>query len=249
MKLNLNILCAFLFAATFAFGGPTESFEQANSDYTAGRYAEAAARYETLLKQDGPRIGVLRNLGSAYFQMGQNGRAILAFKRALILDPSDPDLIANLKLAQDQAAVYPPTNDSFWRSFLEKRSARWWSFAALVAAIFLPLAALDWTARKGKFGRWIGAFAALDLAFLALAITGLITARNTEPHGIIITESATVRISPFQKANDRGTLAAGREVTLGKENNGYYWITSADGSLAGWIAQAEVAPLIPLRGK
>jgi hypothetical protein len=177
--------------------------------------------------------------------MGQNGRAILAFKRALVLDPGDPDLLANLKLVQDEAAVYPPKNDSVWRSFLGNRSARWWSFAALVAAVFLPLAALDWTARKGKFGRWIGAFAALDLAFLALAITGLITTQNNQPRGIIVTESATVRISPFQKANDRGTLAEGREVTLGKEHGSYFWITSADGSLEGWIAKDEIAPLIP----
>ncbi len=176
--------------------------------------------------------------------MGKNGRAILSFERALVLQPRDPDLRANLKLAQNQAAVYPVNDDSFWRSLLERHSARSWSMAALATAILLPLAALAWFFWKGKARLWIAIFAAADLVVLGLAIAGLDAGSGKHARGIIVANAATIRISPFEKADNRGTLAEGREVSLGNESNGYFWVTSKDGSQEGWVAKGEVAPVI-----
>ena len=58
-----------------------DRFAKANEDYRTGHFREAAEQYETLLENDGPRVSVLQNLGSAYHQLGENGRAILAFER------------------------------------------------------------------------------------------------------------------------------------------------------------------------
>ncbi|MBG7608449.1 MAG: tetratricopeptide repeat protein [Verrucomicrobia bacterium] len=222
-------------------------FKQANAAYAAGKYSEAAKSYEEILKADGPHISVLRNVGSAYYQMGENGKAILAFERALVLTPRDPDLLANLKLAQDQVAVYPVAEGSAWQSFLERYSTRAWSKIALVTAMLLPFAALAWCFRKGKERIGIGMFAAANLTMLALAFAGLDARSGEYKRGIIIGKPATVRISPFEKADDRGTLGEGREVTLGQETSGYFWVTADGGRQEGWVAADEVVPVVPER--
>lgn len=245
MRTMVMMACCLMLAARLAFAGSAETFRQANADYEAGRHAEAAKAYEGLLKREGPRVSVLRNLGNAYFQMGENGRAILSYERALFLSPRDPGLRANLKLAQDQAAVYASNEPALWRSFLERHPARSWSVAALSAAILLPLAALAWSLTRRRARPWILAFAAADLAVLGLAITALVVASGEPRRGIIIADAATVRISPFEKADSKGTLPGGREVILGKRSNGYLWASLSDGSREGWVAEGEVEPVIP----
>ncbi len=245
MKIIKAIASIFFLTAILAFGSASQAFQKANADYAAGSYPEAVQSYEKLLERDGARVSVLRNLGNAYFKMEKYGRAILSFERALVIKPRDPDLLANLKLAQDQAAVYPVRDDSFWTSFLARYSARSWSMVALASAILLPLAALGWVFRKGKIRLWIAIFVVADLATLGLSFAGMDARSGERDRGIVIANSATVRISPFDKADTRGSLAEGREVSLGNKNNGYLWATSDDGSQEGWVAKDEVLPVIP----
>lgn len=247
MKMIRTMASCLALSATLALAGTSEIFKQANADYSAGHYAEAAKSYENLLNSDGPRVSVLRNLGSTYFKMGKNGQAILSFERALVLRPRDPDLRANLKLAQDQAAIYPVTHDTFWRSILERYPARSWSLAVLATAILFPMAALAWYFSKDKARLWIGIFAAADLLVVGFTIAGLVTRSGENGRGIIVSNPATIRISPFEKADSRSTLAEGREVRLGNESNGYFWVTSKDGSQDGWVVKGEVVPVNPDR--
>jgi len=242
-----QMMLGVLLMGGLVYGNTDEVFEKANSDYEGGRFAEAAKSYEEILKADGPRVSVFGNLGSSYFKMGENGRAILAFERALVIQPRDPDLLANLKLAQDQAAVYPVNEDSFWQSFLERFSTRSWSILLLITAILLPLTALSWVVGKGKARLGIAIFAVADLVVLGLAIAGVNARSGENDRGIIVAKAATVRISPFGEADNRGALAEGREVNLGNENNGYFWVTSEDGAQEGWVAKGEVVPVIPDR--
>lgn len=243
----MKAMALMIFMSGLALGGTTETFRQANADYAEGKYAEAAKSYEQILKADGPRVAVLRNLGSAYFKMDEIGRAILAFERALMLKPHDPDLLANLKIAQDEAAVYPASSGSAWHAFLGRLSARDWSKIALVAAILLLPAALAWVFRKGKARLGIALFAIADLAAFGIALAGIDARSEESDRGIVIGKPATVRISPFETADARGSLSQGREVHLGEKSGGYLWISADGGSQEGWVAEDEVAPLIPDR--
>ena len=242
MKTIQQIILGFLLLSALAQGA---DFKQANADYAAGKYADAAKCYEEILKTEGTHVSVLRNLGSSYFQMGENGKAILAFERALVLSPRDPDLLANLKLAQDQVAVFPLVESSAWRSFLARYSARTWSKIVLITAFLLPIAALAWCFRKGKERIVIATLTAANLTILALAFAGIGSKSDEHKRGIVIGKPATIRISPFEKSDGRGTLAEGREVSLGQQKNGYLWITADGGTQEGWVAESEVAAVIP----
>jgi tetratricopeptide (TPR) repeat protein len=81
------------------------SLDDANAAFAAGKFAEATAAYESVLKTDGYSAPVLFDLGNSYVREGSYPQAILAYKRALWLAPNDEDILANLRTAQQQAGT------------------------------------------------------------------------------------------------------------------------------------------------
>ncbi|WP_193212552.1 tetratricopeptide repeat protein [Luteolibacter marinus] len=226
-----------------------ERFDAANADFEAGRFGAAAQAYEQLLA-DGPRAAVLQNLGSAYFRQEDYGRAILAFERALLLDPGNPDLEANLKLARDEAAVFPVASGDGWNRFLAKLSRQQWSVLALGCAFALPLAAGAWVVFRKRRRVGVGAAACgiPAVGLLVLSLHALDAREGEEERAIVVAAPATVRISPFATADERASLANGREVKLGRLENGYFWITMDGGGTEGWVTAGEVGRVIPRAG-
>ena len=90
---------------TFLFILFTTLFADANAQYAEGNYAEAAIQYEQILAElpstsvaDLPSdyAVVYYNLGNAYFKQGELAQSILAYERALRLQPSFKDAKHNL---------------------------------------------------------------------------------------------------------------------------------------------------------
>lgn len=241
-----KLLSALVIQLLVVSANASDVFIQANEDYEAGRYGQAIEAYEELL-EEGPRVSVLNNLGSAYFREGDLGRAILSFERALVLSPGDKGIGANLKLAQDQAAVYPSENPQ--RSFLQFVGVSRGTLAkvALVTSVLLPIGALL-LMFLGKRSGWAMLIVVVNVALLKLALQPMKHDENPAMRGIVVAEMATVRLSPFETAEDRGKLASGREVVLGEMKNGYYWIDANNGATQGWVQANEVASVIPVPG-
>ena len=70
-----------------------------DSAYMRNDYASAIQLYETLLK-DGEAAEVYYNLGNSYYKSENIARAILNYERALLLQPSNADIRANLEIAR-----------------------------------------------------------------------------------------------------------------------------------------------------
>ena len=75
---------------------------RANVHYDREEYAEAIQQYEALIGQGYRDAAVHYNLGNAYLESGDLGRAILNYLRAEELSPRDPDILANLELARSR---------------------------------------------------------------------------------------------------------------------------------------------------
>jgi tetratricopeptide (TPR) repeat protein len=239
----MRILVLIILLSGLARGGAL--FDRANAAYDAGRFDDAVEGYEKLLERDGPRAAVLQNLGSAYHQLGEEGRAILAFERALLLRPGDPDLRANLKLARDQAAVFPAEPGGAWHRLVGRISRRQWSILELAGMALVPLAAFGWVILRERRGRgWMIPLGAAGGIVAGLSFAALRTAAAVEHRGIIVADAATIRISPFPRAEEKGSLGGGREVRLGEERNGWFWIRVDGGAGEGWVAPGEVEPLV-----
>lgn len=243
MKMLFSMMLMFALSLVARAG---EAFDQANRSYESGEFQQAIKAYEELLKDEGPRVSVLNNLGSAYFRLGEYGRAILAFERALVLEPGDSGLRANLKLAQDQAAVFPEAESKGWRGWVAKLSPDAQAAVIMLAALLLPVAAFLMIRYRTKVA-WAAVMFVLSGVAIKMVLSPLRYKDDAGPRGVVLADTATVRLSPFEKADSRGTLSAGREVTLGKMENHYYWIEANNGSTQGWVHEDEVAPVIPDR--
>ena len=66
------------------------------------RYWLLATHYRTVLKYRIRDPRVEYNLGNAEFRLGHLGEAILHYERARRMDPTDPDIEANLRFAQSR---------------------------------------------------------------------------------------------------------------------------------------------------
>ncbi|MCC6933066.1 MAG: tetratricopeptide repeat protein [Deltaproteobacteria bacterium] len=78
-----------------------QALHLANDNYNKGLYKEAAQGYE----QAAAEINnghIFYNLANCYYRLGNIGRAIYNYRRALKLLPTNPDIKTNLQLARKQ---------------------------------------------------------------------------------------------------------------------------------------------------
>ena len=107
-RLFISLVVAFGVFASLTGGamaqepsGP-EMMAVANQRFERGEFAEAAQQYEALIGLGYQDAAVYYNLGNAYMEDGDLGRAILNYLRAEELSPRDPDIMANLALARSR---------------------------------------------------------------------------------------------------------------------------------------------------
>lgn len=106
----MNRVTALVFALLSVIG-PTVAQDdfssaalQGDSLYQSGDYAGAVHEYERMITAGVHRGDVYFNLGAAYFQMGDLGRALLSFRRAQALIPRDADLVRNVAMIRARRA-------------------------------------------------------------------------------------------------------------------------------------------------
>jgi tetratricopeptide (TPR) repeat protein len=102
VPLTAVLLCLTIAPVSYAANADV-TFAKANADYAARHFREAIAGYESLARAQQWSASLFYDLGNAYFRVGDLGRAILNYERALALDPSQPEAQANLRLVRDQA--------------------------------------------------------------------------------------------------------------------------------------------------
>ena len=85
--------------------------EAGDKAYRQEQYGDAVEIYEGVIKDNGATMQLYYNLGNAYFRLGNKGKAILNYERALKLDPLDEDTKANLEymvsLTEDEVIEEP----------------------------------------------------------------------------------------------------------------------------------------------
>ena len=67
----------------------------AGAEYGKGNYQEAARQYLEAIEHGHVNGHVHYNLGTAYYRLGEFGRAIAQYRKALELLPNDPDVLKN----------------------------------------------------------------------------------------------------------------------------------------------------------
>ncbi len=237
------------------FAEANESF-QAGNEAAAGdpssahqHYRGAALRYERLIDEGGLANGKLYyNLGNAYFRMGDIGRAILNYRRALRLRPGDENIRRNLDYARSQRLdrIEDSSSDQalhtllFWHYDLSP-STRWTLFAVAWIAVW-GLAAM-----RLKRPRFVSSAVLAVVGFIAVALGTSVAASSfgaTDNAGVI-TELETVA----RKGDARSyapafeqPLHAGLEFKLLEARRDWLHVELPDGRTA-WV-EASAAELL-----
>ncbi|MRX39480.1 tetratricopeptide repeat protein [Flavobacterium sp. LC2016-23] len=94
-----NILYLFLLISQVFFA--QSSFEKGNDLYQNGKYQQAIAEYENIIKEDKQQSAELYyNLGNCYYKLNKVAPSIYNYEKALVLKPHDPQTLNNLKFAK-----------------------------------------------------------------------------------------------------------------------------------------------------
>jgi tetratricopeptide (TPR) repeat protein len=236
--------CLFVTAIAFSLAGGVSAadesvFAKANQAYSEARFQEAAEGYESLVQSGQWSANLFYDLGNAYYRVGNFGKAILNYERALALDPRHPEADANLRLARDEARALELRKDSIER-YASMATVKQYTIAAAIAfwsAVFLVAHFL--LSRRRSAGRI--ALVALSLIVSAVSVFAIFTLENGT-HGnalaVVTAKETEARLATADNAKSILLLPAGSEITIVSERGD--WIYAAlPNDQRGWIPAAS----------
>ncbi|MGA2176226.1 MAG: BatD family protein [Verrucomicrobiota bacterium] len=241
---SAGCLLLLLGAAAGARGeSVSETFAQANKLYEEGKYSQATAGYDGLLRGGHVSPAIYFNAGNAWFKAGRIGRAIYAYRRAEELAPRDPDIRANLEIARNQAgtsAAALPGNR--WTRWVGRFTLNEWTAAASasVALFFLVLTARRISPVFGKSaGGWTVFLAAASVWLLAcLAMS--VDQRLLEKSSIVLVSEAVARRGPMDESQSAFTAHDGAELMVLSRDGDWLQVSDAAKRI-GWLPRKDVA--------
>jgi hypothetical protein len=222
---------------------PEDVFNRGNELYRAGKYQDAVKEYESIIKQGKVSSELYFNLGNAYYRDRQLARAILSYERAAQLQPGDPDIDHNLKLAYLRTIDrIEPVPDMFliqWMhavgSLVSPGTVRilfllsWIFLFGSLATMYLVLRPAVLRAMRVSF------FISCALVALTVAMWGIQSFRDTAQDKAIITaQTVTAKSSPDAKSVDAFVIHEGVKVKLTDAVGDWVKVTLVDGKI-GWI--------------
>jgi tetratricopeptide (TPR) repeat protein len=217
--------------------------EAANAALLAGDPVAAAEAYADLIDAGHRSADLHYNLGNALYGAGDLSGAVLAWRRAELLNPRDGDVTANLEHARRQLPDRIDPLDTpgllFWRGMLSPAEQGWGAAVLLGAA---GLCGLAWRLRPG-FPRPL---------LPALGVPGLLLAASTAAtlHDLETRPGAVVRVQEVEvrSAGAGGVvlfeLHAGAEVVVQDAAAGMAQIALPDGR-RGWVPGTALARVDP----
>ena len=238
------LICSLL----MALPAGADEFKAANELYDAGKFAEAAAAYE---KIEPKTAHVYFNLGNTMFRDGKPGLAILNYERARRLAPRDPDILANLKFAQQRLGVgevntSPRAVQRFLHLVVESRTPKEWSTYEL-AGLWLTVLAIGVCfylprVRTGFLIVSVAVFVGFAAATFGLSCQA-IDAR-TAPSGVVVVNEADARFAPLPESTVHFRLVEGTKVVIREDRGQWLFVERADAQ-QGWVKAESVERVTP----
>ena len=217
---------------------------RANERYGRGEYAEATQQYEALINRGYSDTALYFNLGNAYLESGDLGRAILNYLRARELSPRDMDIRYSLELARGMTVDRVMTEGDSLVERVSYFGHRWATPDEVGAAAILLWAAsavaigalMMW--RVFPFRRVVRAVtAATAVATLAsfLILVSMVYANPYDKTGVVTSSAVEVVSGPGPQYPEEFTLYSGAQVRVTDSRHGWLRIELPGGELRGWV--------------
>lgn len=210
---SLTLLIAAI-AAPMARAADPGLVEMADSAYSNDDFATAAQLYTEAIDSLGTSSKLYYNLGNTYYRMGKPGQAVVAYERALRLDPTDKDARTNLEFVNSRLIDRPGERGTLFGNMLDKGAlalhSNAWAWLALAGflvflgavALYLFCPVVVW--RKVGF---FGGFAVLLLTFAAVFLSLRNASICTATDKAVITVPSTILSTSPRTPRDRSEEA------------------------------------------
>ena len=215
-----------------------------NDRYQEGDFSGALEAYKEVLRAGFENADLHYNAGNAYFKVGNLGRSILSYERAVRLRPKDPDTRANLELARSLTADEIEPLPQFW----VLSATSWWVnllprrvlLFAVILTYLLGMAGLCTrvlSRRVGvaRVGSWISIGSAAGLLLVGSTLLAREGILGGTEWGVILVEEVAVQSAPSDEDNlTLFRVHEGTKVRLDQRTEMWSEIVLEDGKV-GWI--------------
>jgi hypothetical protein len=241
-----------------------DAFSSANREAAAGRWSEAATHYERARALLGQPSSLLSyDLGTAYAQQGELGRATFHLRQALDFRGNPTAQLAeaartNLAIVRRRAELRAATTNaiidspqSWWDLVVETLRAPGVGWVSLVSG-FVALGLFAWGRfnalrgvaidRRGAVARallWsLGGVWVLTATLHALSLR----ADRTAPRAVVLGNRIEAREGPGSHRTVEFAIQGGSEVRIVDRTPGWALVRMS-GGIAGWVPESEVGEL------
>ncbi|MDR9375175.1 MAG: tetratricopeptide repeat protein [Schleiferiaceae bacterium] len=221
-------------------------YRAGNEAYRQNEFQQARAAYRAILDSTALESAALHyNLGNAYYQTGQLGRAILHYRRSLALQPGREAVAHNLAMARERRvdtfeSLPPNLFEGAYRALMRWLRPATWAYLALLGTLLLGLGLGFYF-----YSRWLrpGFIAASAGLLLSLGGLGMVYAsenfRQTHQPAVVLSASSYAKAGPSEDAPDAFVLHEGSEVIVLNRLDAWRKVRLPDGKV-GWLRREDL---------
>lgn len=248
LSLTLLTLTFINFLNIYAQTPADELFSEANTLYQNAEFEQAIDKYEKIIDNKIISAELYYNLGGSYYKLGNIGKSILNYERALRLNPNDEDILFNLNVAKlsaiDKIDALPKMFfTKYWHSFKIIFDSNTWSWVSIlfiwIFGFSLSLFIISQNASIRKYS-FLASFLTLFL-FIVSFISGMTNLDSEENRNsaIIMTASTYAKSSPDETSTDLFILHEGTKVEISDKVSEWLNIRLEDGN-KGWVKKENL---------
>lgn len=241
-KMKKIYLFLLLIVSCFVLNAQTKT--QADKAYSEKKYDVAVKAYEKLLSKNGESPEIYYNLGNSYYKLDNISKAILNYERALILNPGDSDIKANLDFVRSKTVdKITPVSKMFFiiwfDSLVQSVNERGWALMGIISFIILLVSVSLYLFSKRYIIKKISFICSIFLIVICIFfnVFSYIQRENVLNHeyAIVMTPSVSVKSTPNEDGTELFILHEGSKIQI-KDNTMKKWkeIRLEDGNV-GWI--------------
>ncbi|WP_082433445.1 tetratricopeptide repeat protein [Flagellimonas eckloniae] len=240
------LICLFVF--TSGISQNSALFSRATENYNKGEYSKAIENYQQILKNGEHSAELYFNLGNCHYKLNAIGPSIYYYEKALLLKPSDSEIVNNLAYAQnmrlDAVEEMPKTEIAqLYSDFVNFLSFDQWAYIAIAFIFLFVLAYLSYFFLRFATQKRI-AFITSILSLILGALSILIAYlqyqefKNDSP-AIIYSQEVKITSEPNNNSEIVFTLHEGTKVNVLDKLNDWRKIKLTDGQ-TGWLLDENI---------
>ena len=226
-----------------------DKMSEATQFYSVGEYDKALEIYNSLIDEDLSSVALFYNAGNTNFKLGNIGKSILCYERALVLDPNNEDVKYNLELAQSKVTdnievIKPFIFTRIYNSIIETKSSNSWAVLSLVCLVvalacffvYFFVREYNWLRKTTFFSSHVVFLCFILFTIFAVSQKNKVENRN---NAIVMDATVSVKGSPDSSAIDLFVIHEGTKVEIVETLGNWIQIKLQDGN-KGWLISKSV---------